>query len=97
MINSAEEFVRLRNSELPDEYRRAAHEEAPISVWHDVISRFPGSVRGWVAHNKAVPLEILKVLARDPEVSVRMTVASKRKLSPELFEVLSRDDAYRLD
>ena len=41
MINSAEEFVRLRSSELPEEYWRAAHEEVPDAVWLDVIARFP--------------------------------------------------------
>lgn len=41
MIESAEEFVRLRRSPLSDDYRRAAHEEAPIQVWVDVLARFP--------------------------------------------------------
>jgi hypothetical protein len=64
MINSAEEFVRLRNSELPEDYLRSANEEAPIHVWYDILLRFP-TMREWVVHNRTVPLEILEVLACD--------------------------------
>jgi hypothetical protein len=54
-----------------------------------VISRFPG-YRKWVAHNKTVPLEILTELCQF-ESDVRRSVAVKRKLSVELFELLARD------
>lgn len=90
MIESAEEFVRLRTSSNPDDYRRAAHEEAPLQVWLEVIERFP-EMRSWVAHNKAVPLEVLSVLSGDSEVDVRAAVADKRKLSVELFRRLAAD------
>jgi hypothetical protein len=86
MIESAEEFVRLRESNDP----RAAHEEAPLEVWHAVIAGWP-EMREWVALNKTVPVEILEVLARDEDVKVRTTVAMKRKLTPELFELLAAD------
>lgn len=95
MIGSAEEFVRLRTSEIPAEYGRAASEEAPLAVWHDVIRGFP-EMREWVALNKTVPLEILSILARDDDVNVRIMVAMKRKLTPELFAFLSRDDAEQV-
>lgn len=44
MFTSAEEFVALRSSSIKSEYDRAATEEAPISVWRDVIknTRTPG-------------------------------------------------------
>lgn len=90
MINSAEEFILLRNSETRDEYMRSAYENASDVVWIEVISRFP-EMREWVAYNKTVPLNILETLARDENESVRATVAMKRKLSPELFDLLSRD------
>jgi hypothetical protein len=90
MIHSAEEFVALRSSSLKDEYDRAAMEEAPISVWRDVISEFP-EYRPWVAHNKTIPLEILEALC-EFDARTRWFVASKRKLSAELFERLSQDD-----
>jgi len=89
MIHSAEEFVALRDSTVKDEYDRAATDEAPVSVWKDVIDRFPG-YRKWVAHNKTVPLEILTLLCQF-EPDVRRFVAVKRKLSGELFELLSKD------
>lgn len=95
MIKSAEEFILLRNSETPDEYMRAAYENASDLVWIDVISRFP-EMREWVAYNKTVPLNILEALARDENESVRATVAMKRKLSPELFDLLSRDNSEKV-
>lgn len=88
MITSAEEFVALRVSEIKDEYDRAAMEEAPISVWREVIEKFP-EYRRWVAHNKTVPVEILEELCVFDDV--RYFVASKRKLSQALFERLSQD------
>lgn len=90
MIQSAEEFVTLRTSVGSAEYDRAATEQASIETWTDVIIRFP-EMRTWVAHNKTVPLEILKVLATDSNRLVRTSVAEKRKLDRELFETLSRD------
>ncbi|MGO4249462.1 hypothetical protein AB4Y87_19790 [Paenarthrobacter sp. RAF54_2] len=78
MIQSAAEFVRLRSSEDPAEYHRAAHEEADVSVWLDVIDKYP-DMRFWVAHNKTVPLEILELLASDPDVRVRSFVATKER------------------
>jgi CRISPR/Cas system-associated protein Cas10 (large subunit of type III CRISPR-Cas system) len=90
MIKSADEFVRLRTSEHREEYFLAANDEAPLSVWLDVIGRFP-EMKEWVAHNKTVPLEILDLLAEDAGPRVRAAVADKRKLSRKLFEILSRD------
>ena len=90
MITSAEEFVRLRTSGDPQEYRRAANDEATVEVWKDVIQRFP-EMKPWVIHNKQVQLEILELMARDPSASIRACVADKRKLGPRLFEALSRD------
>lgn len=90
MIESAEEFVRLRTSEIMEEYDRAAHDEAPESVWLDVIARYP-DMREWVAHNKKIQLSILEILAGDESWRVRLTVATKRKLSEELIARLSSD------
>lgn len=90
MINSAEEFVALRDSEIKAEYDRSAMEEAPIAVWREVIEKFPDH-RRWVAHNKTVPVEILEMLCVF-DVSTRWFVARKRKLSAALFERLSQDE-----
>ena len=90
MIQSAQEFNALRTSRLPEEYERAAYEPAPMEVWEEIIATTP-DMRGWVAHNKTVPLEILEVLARDEDSKVRFTVAMKRKLPEHLQLALARD------
>jgi hypothetical protein len=90
VITSAEEFLRLRESEWPEDYNRAAHEEAPLEVWLNVIAWYP-SKRFWVAQNKTVPLGVLEILARDDDPRVRGMVASKRKLTPELQLLLAED------
>lgn len=90
MIESAEEFVRLRESEDASDYNRAAQDEALTEVWYTLIRDYP-EMRSWVAHNKTVPLEVLELLATDESTDVRSTVAMKRKLSQELFDALARD------
>jgi hypothetical protein len=90
MIRSAEEFRRLRRSDKPEEYGRAASEPADEAVWREVIHSYP-DMRVWVAHNKAVPLEILRILAKDDDVRVRSMVARKRKLDKALFMDLAHD------
>lgn len=77
VIESAEEFVRLRTSEDPAEYNKAARDEASESTWRDVIERYP-DMRFWVAQNKTVPLTVLEVLRHDPDEQVRDMVTSKR-------------------
>jgi hypothetical protein len=90
MIRNAQEFVRLRISEDPSEYQRAANEEASDEVWLDVIRNHP-QMRVWVIHNKTVPLAILELLSRDTDAEVRSAVAMKRKLTTSLRERLARD------
>lgn len=92
MITSAEEFVALRSSSIKSEYDRAATEEAPISVWREVIKNYP-DYRRWVAQNKSVPLETLEEL-RQFDSTIRQFVAAKRKLSLAMFEALSQDESY---
>ena len=91
MIKSAEEFMRLRLSEKPDEYLRAAWEEAPLAVWVEVIEQYP-EMRFWVAHNKTVPSGVLEILADDPCWRVRHMVASKNKLPEHIQLKLAKDD-----
>lgn len=90
MIQTPEAFVRLRTSQDPAEYGRAAHDEAPMAVWMALIAGWP-DMREWVAHNKTVPLEVLRALAVDPRARVRRAVAVKRKLDRDLFERLAAD------
>jgi hypothetical protein len=91
MIRSAEEFIQLRASREPSEYLRAAHDEAPLEVWRDIVRRHP-DMRSWVAHNKTVPVEILAVLARDPSPDVRCSVAMKNKLPSDVMLELAGDE-----
>jgi hypothetical protein len=90
MIESADDFVRLRNSSDPREYRRAAVEEASVEVWREVVDRYPEERVG-VVQNKTVPLAVLEMLLDDPDTRVRFMVAMKRKLSPDLLERLAHD------
>jgi hypothetical protein len=85
VIESADEFVRLRTSADPAEYGRAAHDEAAERTWRDVITRFP-AMRFWVAQNKTVPLSVLEDLRNDPDRKVRDMVRAKgvwRRAHPE--------------
>ncbi len=91
MIVSAEEFIRLRKSSDPEEYRRAAHEEASNEVWLQVIKEYP-EMKKWVIHNKSIPVEILDHLSKDIDPEVRRDVAAKRKImGTVIFERLSKD------
>ncbi|YCK81101.1 HEAT repeat domain-containing protein [Arthrobacter sp. D3-18] len=96
MIASADEFVALRCSEDPAEYQRAAHDEADLAVWVEVIDKHP-DMRFWVAQNKTVPLEILELLASSPDVRVRSFVAMERRIGIDLLLklALDEDDAVR--
>ena len=90
MIESAQEFIRLRTSELPDDYLRSAHEEASDAVWRELVTHHP-EMRPWVAHNKTVPIAILELLHTDTSADVRSTVARKRKLPERLQHALAAD------
>jgi hypothetical protein len=90
MIESVDEFIRLRTSDLKEEYDRAAHDDAPLDVWWELVRKHP-DMKVWVVRNKTVPLEILDALSSDEDRSVRFAVAMKRKASPEILERLARD------
>lgn len=90
MIETAEEFVRLRTSDIIEEQHRATDEEMPLHVYYEVIEKFP-EWKEWVAHNKKVPLEVLQSLIYDPDWRVRATVARKNKLDPDSLRKLSTD------
>jgi hypothetical protein len=90
MMHSAEEFVRLRQSDCQSDYLKAASDSAPVDVWLDVVRRFP-EMKVWVVRNKTVPSEILLLLAGDHDANVRWEVASKNKLPEDLSNVLAGD------
>ena len=90
MIESADEFKRLRESDIPEEYHRAAHEEADLKVWHGVLKKYP-DMAFWVVQNKTVPIDILEVLSKHSDPKVRDMVARKRKIPETLMLVLATD------
>lgn len=89
-LKSAAEFVHLRRSDDPADYRRAAHEDAPLDVWHELVENY-ADMRVWVARNKAVPVEILQILAADADPDVRSAVADKRKATTDILMKLAND------
>jgi hypothetical protein len=89
-ISSAEEFVRLRSSEIREEYVSAAWAKASDQVWLEVIQKYPDYVR-WVAHNKSISLEIVRVLALHPDDDVRSFIAAKRKSPTDVVWLLAQD------
>ncbi len=90
MINSADEFKRLRECEIQEEHHRAATDEASNEVWAEVLERYP-NLAFWVAQNKTIPLEILYILTNNENVDVRCMVARKRKIDDVIFEKLKED------
>ncbi len=90
MIDSVDEFIRLRGSSDSRDYRRSVTDEAPEQVWLDIVREHPGERVG-VVQNKTVPLSVLHVLAVDADPRVRFMVAMKRKLTPEILDILALD------
>ena len=90
MIESAEEFSRLCDSDDRAENRRAVTESASDRTWLEIVDRFP-ELRVDVARNKTLPEAVLDRLIADPDPRVRFTIAMKRKLTPGQLELLARD------
>ena len=90
MISSAEEFYRLRTSENLEEQHRASDDVISEGVCYEIIATYP-EIKKWVAHNKTVPLEVLRLLASDRDPRVRFAVAMKNKLPHDLMVQLGRD------
>jgi hypothetical protein len=89
-ISSAEEFVRLSSSEIPEEYNLASWGSASDEVWLEMIQKFPDYTR-WVAFNKSISLEIIRILATHPDDDVRWFIAAKRKSPPDVLWMLAKD------
>jgi hypothetical protein len=87
VIKTAQEFVELRTRN--DE--RATRDSAHKDVWFAVMRDYP-EFKEWIAHNKTVPLSVLRMLAVDPDPRVRFMVAMKRTCPPEILKQLARDE-----
>lgn len=97
MIESAEEFVRLRSSGSDADLQRALKEELSEAVSRDVLERFP-DMRLGVAANETTPVVVLRILSKDDDMKVRRLVARHALVDQDLLEQLSNDrhDAVRL-
>lgn len=97
MIESAEEFVRLRTSEDIAEYQRSAHDAAPDEVWFDVIERYP-EMREWVALNKSISEQVIRRLFDTGDRKTLYFLAMKRKTPSDLLLQLctEADESIRL-
>lgn len=91
MIESAKEFVTLRVSENPLEYRRAAWEQASESTWQQVIAEYPEMME-WVAHNKTIGEATIRLLFKVGCKKVKHVLARKRSTPPDLLEELATND-----
>lgn len=91
MIGSVDEFICLVRSGDPKERRRAAWEDAPLSVWVTLAKDCP-DMRFWVANNRTVPDEVLRILACGDEWRVRHRIAIKNACPGDILELLSSDD-----
>jgi hypothetical protein len=89
MIQSAQEFIRLRCSKDPQEYGRAAHEEAPEAVWIDIISNH-SDMAFWVAHNKTIPETIIRHLFLLDDDRVNDFLARKRRTPHDILFALAQ-------
>ncbi len=98
MIESPEEFVRLRTSEDPDQYSRAVHETAPSEVWLAIIENYP-EMRQWVPHNKTIPTDVYFALyetckdgtSGTDEWHTKVMLAMKGSCPPDLLQQLASD------
>jgi hypothetical protein len=91
MIESVGEFMRLyETSENAKEWR---FESLSSAVWRELLERgFPKEV---LLLHKHIPVEVLGVLAQDPDPNIRSMVADKRAAAP-LLPSLAHDQEPRV-
>lgn len=90
MIDNANEWIRLRVSDDPEENQRAANETVPLAVWMQIHARAP-ELRPFIAYNRTSPLEMLERLASDANWIVRHAVAERIDASEALLRELADD------
>lgn len=91
MIESAEEFVRLIDSEIESDRSLAITEEASEDAWSNVSKNYP-DYEIYILQNETISLTTIKSLSRSPNSRVRWEVAQKRRSGPDVFNLLSKDE-----
>lgn len=90
MIESFKEFADLVERDEEESHFRLKTETAPVPVWEEVLSQRP-DLKRVVTLNKTLNDQVLRLLAKDEDPSVRCDVANRRALPLEIFELLARD------
>jgi len=88
-IKSADEYKICAQSDDENEFAKI-NDEAADEVWVDILSKYPELSRLVVA-NSTISLNILSHLSRDGDWMARCDVATKRRISREIFERLAYD------
>ncbi|WP_339533269.1 HEAT repeat domain-containing protein [Pseudomonas mucidolens] len=91
MIESAEEFIRLIDSSIEMDRRRAITDEASESVWMDIVSRYP-DYEIFILQNETISKTTISILSRSQNWKTRHGVAKKRKSGIEILIHLSSDE-----
>jgi HEAT repeat protein len=94
--------VAVRTSDKPEEYRRAAHDEAPGAVWLDAIRRFPDmktltetDIVDLIRHPTDHSAATYARLRRDAPVSALVAVLRTRRADPSVRRVVVDVLGYR--
>jgi hypothetical protein len=90
MIETLEEFLDLVERGDEGSHLRLKSEAAPLFVWEKVLSLHP-ELKRVVTMNKTLDEQVLRLLAKDVDASVRCDVANRRSLPSDLFDLLARD------
>jgi hypothetical protein len=89
MINSVEEFIKLRKSQNPEEYNRANDDFLPDDVAFDLIENYP-EMREYVSVNSTISLKVLNRLADDEDWLVRLGVLEMHPFTGKKAHTLDR-------
>lgn len=95
MILTAQEFVDLCASQVPNEAQRTITDSASLEVWMQIIGEYPSMCID-VAQNRTIPNEVFLLLAKCDDAIARSIIASKGKLPIDLFSVLASDADERV-
>ena len=90
MIESLEEFLDLVSRDDEGSRLRLKTEAAPLAVWEEVLFRHP-DVKRVVTRNKTIEDQVIRLLAKDSDSSIRCDIANRRSLPLDVFELLARD------